>query len=113
MYFTVTIDTEEDNWGEYDRESYSIENIRRIPRLQQIFDDRGVRPTYLITHPVASSRLGVDTLAHLQDEGRCEVGTHPHPWNTPPLEEPRTPRNSYINNLDSDLQFRRSEPYTS
>lgn len=107
MYFAVTIDTEEDNWGEYDRSSFSVENLRRIPRLQRMFDERGVRPTYLISYPVASSDLGVQTLRPIMDDGRCEVGTHPHPWNTPPLEEPRTAHNSFISNLHPDLQFRK------
>ena len=107
MYLTVTIDTEEDNWGEYDRASYSVENVGRIPRLQQVFAERGVRPTYLISHPVATSRLGIEVLGKYCDSGLCEIGAHPHPWNTPPLEEDRTGRNSYISNLPADLQYRK------
>lgn len=107
MFFTVTIDTEEDNWGDYDRASYSVENIRRIPRLQELFDTHGMLPTYLISYPVATSALAIELLGRYRDSGRCEIGTHPHPWNTPPLEEDRTPANSFINHLSVDLQFRK------
>jgi hypothetical protein len=107
LYFTITIDTEEDNWGEYDLPSYSVENIHRIPRLQAIFDHRGVRPTYLISYPVATSTLAIEMLAQYREEGRCEIGAHPHPWNTPPFEEERTASNSFISYLPVDLQYRK------
>ncbi len=104
-YFTVTIDTEEDNWGELNRPSYTVENLTRIPRLQELFQRRGVRPTYLISYPVATSREGIEILGALQRDGLCEIGTHPHPWNTPPLKEDRTQVNSYICNLPPALQY--------
>ena len=104
-YFTVTIDTEEDNWGELNRPSYTVENLTRIPRLQELFQRRGVRATYLISYPVATSRDGIEILGALQRDGLCEIGTHPHPWNTPPLKEERTQVNSYICNLPPALQF--------
>jgi hypothetical protein len=107
VFLTVTIDTEEDNWGEYDRASYTVENIHRVPRLQQVFDARGVRPTYLISHPIATSTAAVDILGPIRERSGCEIGTHPHPWNTPPLVEPRTPFNSFISHLPSSLQFRK------
>jgi hypothetical protein len=107
VFLTVTIDTEEDNWGEYDRASYSVENINRVPNLQRVFDTREVRPTYLISYPIATSAMAVDVLRPILERRACEIGTHPHPWNTPPLEEQRTAHNSFISNLDSDLQFRK------
>jgi hypothetical protein len=104
-YLAVTIDTEEDNWGEYARESYSVDNIARIRALQDLFDERGIRPTYLVTYAVATDAAAVDLLARYREEGRCEIGTHPHPWNTPPVEEERTAFNSYISHLPDTLQF--------
>jgi hypothetical protein len=106
-FLTITIDTEEDNWGEYDRSWYSVENVARIPRLHRVFARHGVRATYLITHPVATDPRARDILGSLQRAGECEIGTHLHPWNTPPLTEEKTRRNSFISNLDSDLQFRK------
>ena len=107
MFLAITIDTEEDNWGEYDRPAYTVENQRRIPRLQELFSERGVRPTYLISYPVAASALGVEVLAKIAQRGFCEIGSHPHPWNTPPIEEDRTRFNSFIHHLPPDLQYRK------
>ncbi len=107
MYLAVTIDTEEDNWGEYDLPCYSVENIKRVPGIQEVFASRGIRPTYLITYPVATSRAGIDILGKYRADGLCEIGTHLHPWNTPPLEEARTAANSFINQLPPALQLRK------
>jgi hypothetical protein len=107
MYCVVTIDTEEDNWGEYRRQSYSVNNIARLPRLQQLFAERGVRPTYLISHPVATSPSAIELLGAYHERRECEIGTHLHPWNTPPVEEERTVTNSYLSNLPRDLQYRK------
>jgi hypothetical protein len=107
VYFTITIDTEEDNWGQYDLPSYTAANIARIPRLQDVFVRRGVRPTYLITYPIATDAAAVEMLGAYRQQGLCEIGTHPHPWNTPPLQETRTTFNSYISNLTPSLQYRK------
>ena len=107
MFLAVTIDTEEDNWGEYALAWYTVHNLERVLRLQQIFDARGLRPTYLISYPVATSSRAVEILGGCLERGACEIGTHPHPWNTPPLEEARTPANSFISHLPPDLQFRK------
>ena len=113
MYLIVTIDTEEDNWGEYDRGSFTVENISRIPRLHDLFMRHGVRPTYLVSYPVATDRQSVDILGGYHAAGQCEIGTHPHPWNTPPLVEDRTQFNSYICNLPSRLQYQKIETLTN
>lgn len=106
-FLAVTIDTEEDDWGGYTLESFSVDNIRRIPRLQGLFDKYGVLPTYLVTFPVATDDRAIKILSEIAKGGRCEIGTHPHPWNTPPIEEERNERNSFINNLPAELQFRK------
>jgi hypothetical protein len=107
LKLAITIDTEEDNWGEYTRSAYTVRNIARIPALQNVFNTYGVRPTYLISYPVATSPLAIDLLRDYRENGLCEIGTHPHPWNTPPVEESLTPFNSYISNLSPGLQFRK------
>ena len=101
----ITIDTEEDEWGVYDRTVHEVTNIERIGALQQLFDRFGVKPTYLITTPVAESEIGVRVLAPILARGGCEIGAHCHPWNTPPFVEARIPRNSMICNLPADLQL--------
>jgi len=50
----VGIDTEGDNqWDLNARLHQRFENIYALPRLHAIFRKHGVRPTYLITWPVA------------------------------------------------------------
>ncbi len=104
MRLAVTIDTEEDNWGDYTNTSYSVENIKRIPSLQKIFNEYNVIPTYLVTYPVATNRESVEILKAIHREGMCEIGMHCHPWSTPPFEEERIPYNSMLCNLPYDLQ---------
>lgn len=112
MYLAVTVDVEEDNWGEFTRASYTVENARRIPRLQALFDRFGVRPTYLVSHPVAADPHAVDILGRYREAGACEIGAHPHPCNTPPVVEDRTEYNSFLNNLPSDRQYEKIETLT-
>ena len=107
MKLIITIDTEEDNWGQYDTADITLENIAKIDVLQELFDRYGVTPTYLVTYPVATDPDSINRLLRIMEEGRCEIGTHCHPWNTPPLEEARNDRNSMLCNLDADLQYRK------
>lgn len=112
MNLVITIDTEEDNWGDFARPSFSVDNLGGLPRLQDLFMRHGVRPTYLITYPVATSVAGIEMLGSWREKGLCEIGTHPHPWNTPPFEEERTAINSYICNLPSLLQYKKIKTLT-
>lgn len=80
------VDTEADNqWDAKARENLSVRNIAELPRLQSLCDDYGVRPTYLLTYEVAVDRESRSILLELVATGRCEIGTHHHPWTTPPL----------------------------
>jgi hypothetical protein len=107
MKLIVTIDTEEDNWGQYDLTDYTLENIEKIDVLQELFDRYGVTPTYLVTYPVATDNGAIYRLRRIMEDGRCEIGTHCHPWNTPPFEEARNDRNSMLCNLAEDLQYKK------
>ena len=103
MKLIVTIDTEEDNWGRYSATDNPVENIEKIVPLQKMFDEYGVRPTYLVTYPVATNPRSVAILKRILEEGKCEIGTHCHPWNTPPFEEEINERNSMLCNLPEEL----------
>jgi hypothetical protein len=104
MKLVVTIDTEEDNWGDYSADSFNIENIKKIPLIQKLFDDFNVIPTYLITYPVATNKESVRILRRIHQQGKCEIGMHCHPWSTPPFEEERNAFNSMLCNLPYKLQ---------
>lgn len=103
MYLATTIDTEEDNWGGYWDRNITFANIDRIPALQLLFDRYDIRPTYLVTWTVARDPSCVRILRRILDEGRCEIGAHLHPWNTPPFEEIAGERNSMLCNLPEPL----------
>ena len=97
--FFITIDTEEDDWGEYRSSGFSLEGVRQLSRVQKIFDAVGAIPTYLVTYPVVKDEA---TRAFLLDnlaKNRCEIGAHCHPWNTPPFGEELNSRHSMLCNL--------------
>lgn len=99
----ITIDTEEDNWGNYFAIDNTVKNIEMIPRLQAIFDRYGAKPTYLVDWPVVTDVRARDILMDIRGRGRCEIGSHCHPWNTPPVEEAPNPFNSMMCNLPEQL----------
>lgn len=82
---TVTIDTEEDDWGSYEETGASTRNIAHLPELQARFDKFGVRPTYLVNRPPLIDSASVRVLGELAQRDDVEIGAHCHPWNTPPL----------------------------
>lgn len=99
----ITIDTEEDNWGDYNQRRGAVENIEQLPVLQALFDRYEAIPTYLINYPVATQASSIRILDVILQQQRCEIGTHCHPWNTPPLSEEPSARNSMMCNLDYEL----------
>ncbi len=107
----VTVDTEEDNWGQH-RSDITCRNINVIPRLQELFDRYNVLPTYLVTYQVCLQDWAVKILADIQREGRCEIGGHLHPWNTPPQSEILSSENSFLKNLDYSLQIEKLQNLT-
>lgn len=88
----VTIDTEEDDWGSYRPTGASVENIRRLEGLTELWERFGARPTYFVNYPPMDSPGASEVLRTLATGTPCEMGVHCHPWNTPPLaggsEEP-------------------------
>jgi len=84
MKLIITIDTEEDNWSRYSVSDNPVSNIKQIIPLQKMFDEYDIKPVYLVSYPVATNKSSVKILKNILDEGRCEIGSHCHPWNTPP-----------------------------
>jgi len=107
MKLIITIDTEEDNWEKRSSDGAVITHLDGILRLQDIFDSRSFKPTYLITYPMATDKGVIKTLGEIESSGRCEIGNHCHPWNTPPFDEKITDKNSMLCNLTSALQYKK------
>ena len=108
----ITIDTEEDLWGNFQASDNPVDNINGIPDLQALFDRYGAVPTYLVNYPVATNDHAVHILKDILDRGHCEIGAHCHPWNTPPFEEEINQHNSMMCNLSVDLVMRKMEKLT-
>ena len=100
MRLLVGIDTEGDNqWDAAARARQTFENIYALPRLHALFARHGVRPTYVITYPVAADPRSADVLRGLLAGGDCEIGAHHHAWETPPCSEADVRRHPYASSL--------------
>jgi hypothetical protein len=100
MHLLVGIDTEGDNqWDAAARTHQTFENIYALPRLHMLFARHGVRPTYVITHPVATDPRSADVLRQLLAGGDCEIGAHHHVWETPPCTPDDIRRHAYASTL--------------
>src|SRR5918995_4563024 len=100
MHLLVGIDTEGDNqWDAVARANQRFENIYALPRLHALFARHGVRPTYVITYPVATDARSADVLRLLLDGGDCEIGAHHHAWETPPCTAEDVRRHPYASAL--------------
>jgi hypothetical protein len=96
MKLLVGIDTEGDNqWDATARMNQRFENIYALPRLHDLFARHNVRPTYVITHPVAEDPRSGEVLRSLLARGDCEIGAHHHVWETPPCSADDVRRHGY------------------
>lgn len=96
----VAIDTEGDNqWDAAARRHQTFVNTRALERLHAVFARHGVRPTYVVTYPVARDPESADVLARLRAGGDCEIGAHHHAWETPPCEPDDVDRHAYALSL--------------
>ena len=96
MNLLVGIDTEGDNqWDAAARANQTFANIYALPVLHALFAKHGVRPTYVVTYPVAKDTKSADTLARLLASGDCEIGAHHHAWETPPCTAEDIARHPY------------------
>lgn len=92
----VAIDTEGDNqWDLQARMHQKFENIYALGMLHEFFVRHGVRPTYVITHPVATDPRSAEVLRGLHAQGHCEIGAHHHAWETPPCTDEDVRRHPY------------------
>jgi hypothetical protein len=102
----VVVHTEEEfDWNApYDRKATTVEHMRHIGRAQALFDEFGIVPNYVVGHPIATQELAYAPLREFADGGRALIGSHLHPWVSPPYEEEVNAFNSYPNNLPRGLE---------
>jgi hypothetical protein len=107
----AVIDTEEQfDWSHsFSRNSVGVEHMHFIGRVQEIFDQYGIVPVYVVDYPVASKPEGYLPLREIHSTGRCVIGAHLHPWVTPPFQETVSRRNSFPGNLPLALETAKLE----
>jgi peptidoglycan/xylan/chitin deacetylase (PgdA/CDA1 family) len=100
VHLLVGIDTEGDNqWDAAARANQTFENLYALPRLHALFARHRVRPTYVITYPVAADARAAEVLRTLHAGGDCEIGAHHHAWETPPCSDEDVRRHPYAASL--------------
>jgi len=87
-YFIITIDTEGDNlWEHKPGNAVTTENSRYIPRFQNLCEKYGYKPVYLVNYEMAQDGFFRDFALSVSRGKNCEIGIHPHAWNSPPFYE--------------------------
>ena len=110
----VGIDTEaDDQWSARGRLEMGVRNAERLPALQALFEEFGVRPTYVVTWEMATRPESAAVLRDLARAGRCEIGTHLHPWSSPPFRPEDLAAHTYPHNLPLDLLDRQLTELTA
>ena len=108
------IDTEaDDQWSRAGRDHMTVANAARLPALQALCDEYGVRPTYLLTHEMATRPDSAPVLRALARTGRCEIGAHLHPWSSPPFRPEDLAAHTYPHNLPAELLARQLRELTA
>jgi hypothetical protein len=104
-FYTLTIDTEEEwDWHSgWPVSGYGVENIQALPRFQQLCDRYGAAPTYFTAYSVLQDARARAVIQELAGRANVEIGLHIHPWNTPPLPERVTARETFLHNLPVEL----------
>jgi hypothetical protein len=101
----VTIDAEADfDWSKKSRAAMGVSSIRNQRDVRRIFERFSVRPTYMVDYPVSTRPEGYSLVREIVNEGKCEVGAHLQPWDTPPLIETINEYNSYAGNLPPSVE---------
>jgi phosphatidylinositol alpha-1,6-mannosyltransferase len=79
-------------------------SIRSQRAAHELFSHYAIKPTYLVTYPLASEPVPIGVLREFLAEGLCDIGAQLHPWVTPPLTTAQSETHSYAGNLPIDLE---------
>jgi peptidoglycan/xylan/chitin deacetylase (PgdA/CDA1 family) len=110
----VGIDTEaDDQWSARGRQEMGVRNAARLPALQALFEEFGVRPTYVVTWEMATRPESAAVLRALARTGACEIGAHLHPWSSPPFRPEDLAAHTYPHNLPLELLDRQLTELTA
>lgn len=86
-YFIITVDTEgDDQWSWKAGKEITVENVKYLPRFQQLCDQYGFKPVYLSDYEMLQDAGYVDFISAVEAAKTGELGMHLHAWSTPPLD---------------------------
>lgn len=86
MDFIISIDTEGDNQWDHGRD-LTVENIKYVPRFQDLCNKYFIRPTYLVTSEVCDDPFAKEIFQDYLKADKAEIGAHLHSWTTPPFQD--------------------------
>ena len=86
MKFILTIDTEGDNQWDHGRE-LTVENIKFVPRFQELCEKYLIKPVYLVTSEVCEDAFAREIFKEYLKNDKAEIGSHLHSWSTPPFKD--------------------------
>jgi hypothetical protein len=110
----VGIDTEaDDQWSAAGREKNEVRNAERLPELQALCDGFGVRRRTSSPTRWRRARRAARSCASCSAAGHCEIGTHLHPWSSPPFRPEDLRAHTYPMNLPRELLERQLTELTS
>jgi hypothetical protein len=107
MKFILTIDTEGDNQWDHGRE-LTVQNIKFVPRFQDLCNKYMIKPTYLVTSEVCEDNYAKEIFKDYMSAGNAEIGAHLHSWTTPPFKDIEgyrfnDPNHAFASELSHDL----------
>lgn len=102
----IVIDTEEEfDWSQPpERNNIAVSAMSKIHLVQDVFNEYGIVPCYVVDYPIASQEDAYAPLKEFLDNKQCEIGAHCHPWVNPPFDEQVTISNMYPGNLGYDTE---------
>jgi hypothetical protein len=105
MRLAVTIDVEEEGLfsGSYEAHPPGVRNVAELASCDPLFREWGIRPTLLVSYPVARDGPSAELLAKLRALWDGEIGAHLHHWNTPPFEPLPGPAPAASETIPSEL----------
>ena len=117
LKFILTIDTEGDNQWDHGRE-LTVENIKFLPRFQNLCEKYLIKPTYLVTSEVCEDSFAKEIFTDYLSGDKAEIGTHLHSWTTPPFLDVdgyryNDPHHAFATELPEDLLTQKLKNITS
>lgn len=107
MKFILTIDTEGDNQWDHGRD-LTVENIKYVPRFQELCRKYGISPVYLVTSEICDDVFARKLFTGYIKKGEAEIGAHLHSWTAPPFLDhngfrENDPDHAFASELPRDL----------